>query len=82
LDAALRLGEHAACKALFLAPLLIQDKLIGVAGAGAAGSSQMNWRKKCSSEALALLTSAVETLNHNLRLQQDAPAPTLSRSTT
>lgn len=62
--------------ALVLAPLLIQDKLLGVVEL-ALQQQPDELAQEMLGEALALLTSAVETLNHNLRLQQDAQSPTL-----
>ena len=62
--------------ALVLAPLQIQDKLVGVVEL-ALQQQPDELAQEMLGEALALLTSAVETLNHNLRLQQDAQTPTL-----
>ncbi len=66
--------------ALVLAPLLIQDKLIGAIEL-ALQQPPDEMTQEMFSEALALLTSAVETLNHNLHLQQDAQTPTLESTT-
>lgn len=66
--------------ALVLAPLLIQDKLIGAIEL-ALQQQPDELAQEMLGEALALLTSAVETLNHNLHLQQDAQTPTLESTT-
>ena len=60
--------------ALVLAPMMMQDKLIGVLELAVMELPDPSTQEKLA-EVLALLTSAVEILNHNQRLLQNVPMP-------